>query len=328
MKNKTLVANLLLLTTAILWGSSFTVRKIALEYVTPLFFNGLRFAVGFLCVLAFYLFMKRLDKKKNLLSKNKLTDCESGQTDIEQTNSVDSAVSEKQKPFSYRITIGFACGTALAGSAVAQQIALLYMDAGKLAFFTSIYAVLVPIIGFLFLKYKIPLRVWGGAVLALIGIYLLSGATNISFTLGDTIGLSSSLFFAIQVIIVDKVKDKIDGLFLCVSQLFFASIWNFALAFIFESGNSIENIMACIWPLLYCGVVAIGIPYTLQIIGQKNANPSVAAIILSMESVFGLLFSVIILNEALPLIKLIGCACIFAAVILAQLKTKKDVAKL
>ena len=299
--------------TAVLWGSGFSARKMALVYVSPMMLNTIRFLVGAVLVAIFYILYRM--KTVGSLDPRVIPPDEADDTEAD-----GSAL--KPRTIRHQILGGFLMGTALAGAAGIQQFALAMIAAGKVSFYTSLYSIFVPIISAIFLRTRIGKNVWIGAVLATAGIYLISGGVIRNLGLGDILGLTCGIGFAIQILFIDKYTRDSDGIFLSVCEMVFAGLWSLILTLITGSVNTFALIMKAFWPLVYTSVFAFAIPYTLQVIGQKHAAPSVSAIIFSLESVFGLLFAMLILGDRMSLMQLAGCAVIFVGVIMAQLKRK------
>ncbi len=298
-KKKEIISTALLLITALCWGTSFTARKIGLLYITPLFFNGLRFLLGFVFIVIIYV----------IFQKGKL----------------DPTISEsgmKLHSLKAQILGGTCMGIVLGLGGLFQQLALVSGTAGKTAFFTALYTIMVPIISAVFLKTKVQPKVWIGAVVAVIGIYLIGGAGNFSMSTSDILALLCALSFALQILIIGKFSPGSNGLFLSMIQALVAGLLNLILGLIFESGNSLEGIMNAFWPLMVSAFIAMALPYSLQIIAQKNVPPSIAAIVLSLESVFGAMFGAMILGERMSPVRLTGCALIFGAIVIAQINFK------
>jgi drug/metabolite transporter (DMT)-like permease len=298
---KNIIPIALLFMTALLWGSGFPVRKMAMETVTPLFLNFLRFAIGFIFLLIFY----------TAINKGKLNPVRNNTPEVTYAG------------IKHQILGGVVMGILLSLSSAFQQTALLTTSSGNTAFLTSLYTIIVPIISALFLKHKIQLKTWICAVVAIVGIYLIGGTLYFSLELGDTLAIISAVCFATHVLAVGHYARKSDGIFLSTVQMLVASIANLIFSLILESGNSLEGVITAMLPLIYSGVMALGIPYTFQIIGQKNTKASVAAIVLSLESVFGALFGLLILHETMSLMQVGGCVLIFTAVIVTQINPKK-----
>lgn len=289
-------ANSMLLLTALLWGSSYSFRKMGLEFMTPFFFNFLRFFVAFLFLLIL-LFLSRNFTK------------------------------EGKKPIDLKPHLkgGFYSGTAIAFGAAIQQWALLTTTAGKVGFITSLYTVFVPVLGLLIFKTKVKPQIWVAVAAAFVGLLLISANKGMTIIPGDAAAFASALIFGFHIIIVGHYTSKTDGIVLSTFQMFFGCLWNLLFALSMESGNTLEGVLQGAMPILYTGVFSIGLSFTLQIFAQKRTTPSVAAIIMSLESVFAVIFGALLLSERMSGIQIAGCTAIFAAVIIAQVERKKKV---
>ena len=289
-----IMANLMLLMTALLWGSSYSFRKMGLLHMTPFFFNFLRFFVAFLFIFAILVASGRV--RKGYLEKLDIRTHVKG---------------------------GFYAGTALAFAAAIQQWALLSTTAGKVGFITSLYTVFVPIVGIVFFNTRVKRQIWIAAASALIGLFLISSNKDLTIIPGDIAALVSALIFGFHIHIVGRYAEKTDGLYLSSFQMLFGCGWNFVFAALLERGNTFEGVIQGAFPILYTGIFPIGLSFMLQIFAQKRTAASVAAIIMSLESVFAVLFGALILSEKMSMIQIIGCAFIFAAVLIAQLGDKR-----
>lgn len=301
-QKKTTISFILLFLTALLWGSGFPIRKMALEYITPLFFNSLRFFIGFFMVFGFYL----------ILNKGKINP-----TKPDEGGGI-------RFPLKKQLFGGTMMGVMLALGSAFQQTGLLTTTSGNAAFLTTLYTIMVPFLSVIFLKHKVAVKTWICAFIAIVGIYLIGGGIDFSLVIGDFLCILCALTFAIQMIITAHYAPKSDGIFLSFTQMLVSAVGSLLLSFIFESGNSIEGVMAAMGPLLYAAIMALGLPYTFQILGQKHIKSSIAAIIVSLESVFGAMFGAIILKETMTLVQLAGCALIFTAIVITQLNFKQN----
>ena len=213
---------------------------------------------------------------------------------------------------------GLLCGLALFMATNLQQIGLVYTDAGKAGFITTFYIILVPILG-LFLKKKTGAVTWLAVAVALCGLYCLcmkSGEMHIAP--GDLLVLGCAFFFAVQILVIDRFVQEADGVLLCCIQFAVDGFLSLIAALIFEKPDF--GVLFKGWiPLLYTGVLSCGVAYTLQIIGQKNLHPTVASLLMSLESSFAVLGGWMILHERLTRRELLGCGLMLAAVVLVQL---------
>ena len=209
-------------------------------------------------------------------------------------------------------------GAILYAGSTLQQFGLAYTTAGKASFITGLYMVIVPIIG-IFLGHKIGKNSWIGVVLAIIGLYLLSITNTFSIGYGDLLEVIGSVFWAIHILTIDYFAHKVEPLKLSCIQFATCSVLSLISASIFES-ISLAGISQAIVPILYGGFLSVGVAYTLQVVGQKNAKPSHAAIILSMESVFGAIGGMLLLGENMSIRGYIGCIFILSGILLSQIK--------
>ncbi|WP_346888231.1 DMT family transporter [Clostridium sp. UBA1056] len=293
-----LKANILLLLTAAIWGLAFVAQKVGAEYVGAFTFNGIRFALGSISLIPLILLLNK--KKENNDVKK-----EEGGNSLKHT-----------------IRAGIIVGCALFIATSLQQTGVMYTTAGKAGFITGLYMVIVPILG-LFLKQKVNNTTWIGIVIAIIGLYLLSINEDFSISKGDLLVLIGSVGWAIHILLIDNFTKKIDPLKLSSIQFATCSILSLLVAFIFEDINMV-GISAALVPILYGGLLSVGVAYTLQVVAQKNAKPSHAAILLSMESVFGAIGGAMFLGERIGSRGLVGCVLIFIAIIVSQLKPATD----
>ncbi|WP_418390649.1 DMT family transporter, partial [[Clostridium] scindens] len=216
---------------------------------------------------------------------------------------------------------GIACGLLLFAASSLQQIGIQYTTAGKAGFITAFYIVIVPVLG-IFLHKKISGKVWGAVAIALAGLYFLCITEKFAVGKGDILIFLCALVFSIHILVIDYFSPKVDGVKMSCIQFFVCGIVSLPPMFFTETpkiGAIVEG-----WaPLLYAGVLSCGVAYTLQIIGQKNVNPAVASLILSLESCFSVLAGWMVLGEKLSMRESVGCVLMFGAIILAQLPDRK-----
>jgi drug/metabolite transporter (DMT)-like permease len=232
-------------------------------------------------------------------------------------------INGEQRPFVTKIELigGICCGIALFAASSFQQQGILYTTVGKAGFITAMYILLVPILG-LFMKKRVGAKVWLGVLLSVIGLYLLCMTSKrFSLSKGDFLVLICAGFFSIHILVIDHFSPQVDGVRLSCIQFLVCGVISTAIAFIFENPN-LGTIVSGWLPILYAGVFSSGVAYTLQIVGQKNMDPTVASLILSLESVFSVLAGWLILHQTLSLRELSGCVLMFLAIILAQLPEK------
>ena len=285
---------LLLVLAAFIWGTAFVAQADAAESIPPFTFSALRSLIGAAALGVFLLVRQRVKP------------------------------SHEKTDFKKLITAGIICGVVLTIAMNLQQVGIsVYPDtvnnvSGRSGFLTAMYVVLVPIGGIFFHKKVHPL-VWLAAVLAVIALWLLCLKNGFGgIYLGDILMFICALAFTVHIITVDTLGGEVDGVMLSFVQFMVAGVISGVIAFIFEPHVSVKTIGAAWLPILYVGVLSSGVAYTLQIIGQKNTEPAVASIIMSLESVFAVLGGWVVFGDVLSGREIGGCICMFAAVILAQ----------
>ena len=303
--SKKLKSDIMLLITAIIWGSAFVAQK-AGTVLEPFTYNGIRMLIGGLVLIPVIFLFKKINK--------------------EDPDSVPKTELEKQAEKKTLMIGGLSCGVVLCIASSLQQFGMFFdTDAGKTGFITSLYIVIVPILG-LFLHKKVKPVIWFCVALGAVGFYLLCMAGkggSFTLTTGDMFVLLCAFAFSCHILVVDYFAPKCDGIKLSCIQFLTAGIIGIVCMLIFES-PVIADILDCWLPILYCGVFSSGIAYTLQVLGQEHAEPSVASLILRLESVFAVLFGLLLIGESLTLYEGIGCVVIFIAVIISQLPSKEE----
>ena len=298
--SKKMQSNILLLITAFIWGSAFVAQKSGMEYIEPFTFNGIRTFIGGLVLIPVILIMNRGKAAEETLSQG-----------------------EKKQQNKLLVIGGVCCGTVLFIASSLQQFGVMYTTAGKAGFITTLYVVMVPIISILIGK-KIRPIMWLCVIMGAVGLYLLC-MTDASFklTFGDTLVLLCAVAFSVHIMVVDHFSPKMDGVKLSCIQFITAGTLGLIGMIIFENPN-LDAILQCWLPILYAGVLSSGVGYTLQVVAQKHAEPTVASLLMSLESVFAVIAGAILLHEVMSPRELFGCVVIFAAVIIAQLPSKEE----
>ena len=217
---------------------------------------------------------------------------------------------------------GIACGLLLFAATSLQQIGIQYTTAGKAGFITAFYIVIVPVFG-IFLRKKIGYKIWIAVVMALLGLYFLCMTEQFSVGKGDILIFACALIFSVHILVIDHFSPRVDGVRMSCIQFFVCGIASLPFMFLLETPRVGDMVNGWI-PLLYAGVLSCGVAYTLQIIGQRNVNPAVASLILSLESCFSVLAGWAVLGERLSVRESMGCVLMFGAIILAQLPEKKQ----
>lgn len=294
--------SLLLVLTAFIWGVAFVAQSTGGDAVGPYSFNCIRFLIGSVVLIPVYTFMDR----KNLSTKKPVT--------------------PKQKK-ELRIA-GICCGLCLCVASNLQQVGItMGTSAGKAGFITACYILLVPILG-LFLKKKCGLNIWIGVFLTLGGLYLLCINGAFRLQLSDILLILCALMFSIHILVIDHFSPLVDNVRLSSIQFFIAGIFSAIPMFLSDMNHSFANLSDWLsgfqslsaWiAILYAGVLSSGVAYTLQIVGQNGVNPTVASLLMSLESVFSVLAGFVLLGEKLSEKELLGCLLIFVAVCLAQI---------
>lgn len=291
---------------ALIWGFAFVAQSAGMDYVGPFTFNAVRCVIGAIVLVPVALLYRPEEQKWN-------------STHVE-NQQVKNSWLQRNKTL---LLGGIFCGVFLGVATNLQQLGILSTSVGKAGFLTALYIVLVPIAG-LFFKKKCPVTVWIGVVCSLFGLYLLC-MTEGSFLLatGDVLLLGCAIVFTGHILVIDYFAPKVNGVWMSCIQFLVAGIIS-AIPMAFFETPTWDAVFAAKLPILYAGVMSCGVAYTLQILGQKNYNPTVAVLILSLESCFSVLGGFLILKETLSGRELVGCALMFVAIILAQLPGKKE----
>jgi drug/metabolite transporter (DMT)-like permease len=294
MKDHELRSNLLLLLAAAIWGFAFVAQRVGAKYVGSFTFNGVRFALGSLSLVPLLLLSRRKSDRENA----------------------------EHHPVSVNpLPGGIIAGCILFLAVSLQQIGLVETTAGKAAFITGLYIVMVPLLG-VFLKHRLHLGVWLGVAVATVGLYFLSVSEKFSIANGDLLELAGAFLWAVHILVIDHYIKKVDALQLSFMQFMTCSILSMAVALGFEK-ITLHALWQAVIPILYGGICSVGVAYTLQVVGQKHAKPSHAAIILSMESVFASIGGLIILHETLGVRGYLGCILMLAGMLLSQIPNLK-----
>ena len=283
---------------AMIWGTSFVAQSVSADYVEAFTFNTARSIVAtlFLAVLCV--------GQRKVLAKN------------------ESVI--KAMGFGTRRDLmlgGICCGVALTVASNLQQKGLETTTSGKAGFITALYIVIVPLVG-IFLKKKAPKAIWISVVLAVAGLYCLCMTENFSITIGDFYVLLCAFCYSAHILVIDHFKQKVNGVELSCMQFLVCAILS-AIGMIVMENPSWEAIMICLWPILYVGIFSSGVAYPLQILAQKDSNPTVVSLLLSLESVFATLAGALILGDRMSGKEYFGCVLMLLAVVLAQLPDRK-----
>lgn len=306
----------MLMLTAFIWGSSFVAQKSGMDLIGPMAFNGIRTLIGGIVLIPAIMFLNNLKAKRNLQSPDSMAE---------------ASPEDKQKEKKLLIIGGICCGIALMIASNLQQIGIFYTTAGKAGFITALYVVLVPICG-LFLGKKVRPVIWLCVLASAIGLYLLCMPAEGGFghiNKGDLLILLCALCFTGHILIIDYFSPKVDGVKLSCIQFFVAGILSIILMFPGDPALGFDlptlgTLLDSWLPILYAGVLSCGVAYTLQIVAQADTDPTVASMILCLESVFAVIAGMIILKESMSLREITGCIIMFAAIVVSQLPAKEE----
>ena len=294
-KNK-LLGNILLLIAAIIWGTAFAFQRVGMDSIEPITFAASRMTLSAVVVGAFSLFFK---------TPNEFTE------------------EEKRKYNKNTVLGGICCGVFLAIASIAQQMGIVYTSAGKAGFITALYMLFVPVINFFIFRKRNTILVWGAVALGVFGMYLLCMNESFSLAYGDTLVLICAILFSGHILCCDYFVNLGNPIKISAIQFVTTAIISWIAAFLTEV-PSVDKIVSAAIPILYCGIMSGGMGYTLQIVAQKHTEPATASLLMSLESVFAVIAGALILNEQMLARELIGCAVMFAAIIIVQIPSKSS----
>ena len=292
MNQKALRGSLLLLLGAVIWGAAFAAQRIGMDHVQPFTFTGVRMLLaGLVMIPASYLARKKSGAES---TPERRRDQRKG---------------------------GILCGILLFTATSLQQVGLVYTSAGKAGFITALYVVLVPVAAWLLFRKQPGRVIWAAVGLAVVALYLLCmPAEGFQVEKGDAMLLGCAVCFTGQILCVDRYAPRVDGFTLARDEFLITGVLGMAAALMTEEIRP-EGLLEAIIPILYAGILSGAVGYTIQIVGQREVNPTVASLIMCMESVFAVLTGAVLLGERMTLREGLGCVLMFAAVILAQLST-------
>ena len=300
-----------LLLTAMIWGAAFVAQSVSMDYIGPFTFICLRSVIGGLFLIPVIIVLDGIRKKNQNESANV----------VSSENTLYNIETEEKQRLSWKnkqlIEGGIVCGIFLFFANCFQQTGIQYTTVGKAGFITTFYIIIVPLIGLFFKKYC-GILTWIGVVIALAGLYFLCITQKLTIQRGDALILCCSVLYAGQILAIDHYNPFVDGVKMSCIQFLTGGVLGAVFMFLFEN-PSIAMILSAAGPILYTGIMSTGVGYTLQIVGQKGLNPTVAALILSLESVFSALSGYVFLHQVLTTRELIGCVLMFIAIVLAQL---------
>ncbi|MFW5874652.1 MAG: DMT family transporter [bacterium] len=289
-----LKGDLLLLLTAMIWGSAFVAQKVGMDHIGPFMYTGTRFALGAMFLTPIMLFFSRYRL----------------------------FIVKKQEKTSFLIFAGLLAGLFLFGGSILQQIGLVYTTAGKAGFITGLYVVIVPLLGLIW-GMRPGAGGWAGAVLSVTGLYLLTVQKGFYFCTGDILVIICAFMYAFHVLVIGCFAPKLDVLKLSVIQFWVCSAISLVAGFFLEV-TSWSAVYDAAVPILYGGLLSVGIGFTLQVVAQQKAPPAHAAIILSLETVFAVMAGMLVLGETLPARGWVGAALMLAGMLCSQFFTVYD----
>lgn len=305
--------SLLLLLTATIWGVAFVAQSVGMDYVGPLTFNCVRSLLGGIVLIPCIWLLGRLDGKQAVQERQ--------------------TAEEKKKEQKDLLAGGILCGILLCLASNFQQMGIMYTSVGKAGFITACYIIIVPILG-IFLNRKCGINVWFGVLFALLGLYFLCVKGNTSTVemerliswlpvgKGEILLMICALLFSLHILVIDYFTVRVDGVKMSCIQFFVCGVLSGAGMFLVEEPRMAEILTA--WqPILYAGIMSCGVAYTLQIVGQKGMNPTVASLILSLESVISVLAGMVLLSQKMSRWEISGCVLMFIAIVLAQLPQRE-----
>ena len=297
MKEKKMLGNVLLLFTAMIWGTAFVFQRTGMETIEPITFNAARMALAAMAV-------GLVSANPSLAEREKL-----------------ARFGEEQRKAYHRNTVigGICCGTFLAAASIFQQMGIVYTTAGKAGFITAMYMLLVPVIGTVFLHKKNSGIVWLCVLIGVIGMYLLCMTEGFYLTRGDTLVCICALLFSGHILCCDHFVQFGNPVRISAIQFAACTVISAAAAVILEQPTP-EKIASAAIPILYCGLISGGLGYTLQIVAQKFTDPTIASLLMSLESVFAVIAGALILHERMSPREVVGCVVMFAAIVLVQIK--------
>lgn len=304
---KQIRGSIMLFIAALIWGSAFVAQSEGMEYVEPFTFASVRFFIGSIVLLPVISFMKKK---------------ETGDGNLLSGYDKNTGVKGFIKKYQLLITGSIFCGLALTAGTNFQQWGIKYVSSvGKAGFITTLYIILVPIFS-LFIGKKVRPLIWIALAFAVSGLYFLCVTERLTFELLDILLIMCAVFFAVQIMVVDHYVDRVNPVALSSLQFFIVGIISGVCMLIFEK-PTLAGIIAAAGPILYAGVMSSGIAFTLQVVAQKDLDPTLASMIMSLESVVSVLSGFLLLGQKLSIREGIGCILMFVGVILAQLPEKK-----
>ena len=317
MKNRKLLGNLLLLLTAMIWGTAFVAQRVGMDSIEPITFNAARMWLAAVAIGAVAILTRR-NRQNNRQKRQMPKDSEKQINADGAAGAVTGLGDPAQERRRNTLIGGICCGCFLTAASLFQQMGIVYTTAGKAGFITALYMLFVPILSFILFKKKNTWLVWTGVLIGVFGMYLLCITDGFSLTYGDTLVCICALLFSGHILCCDHFVRLGNPLFISAIQFTTVAVISSVAAFIAEEPSWQKVISAAI-PILYCGIVSGGIGYTLQMIAQKYTDPTIASLLMSLESVFAVIAGALLLGERMTARELAGCIIMFAAIVLVQI---------
>ncbi len=298
MDRRRILSNAILLLTALIWGFAFVAQRVGMSHIGPMLFNGIRFALGALSLLPLYLINR---KKRRVKTGGGVQNARASRTDL--------------------VKIALLAGLVLFAGASLQQIGIVYTSAGNAGFITGLYIIIVPISGSLW-RQRTPRPAWIGASLALAGLYFLSVKDGFSIGTGDLLVLLSAFFWAFHVHLIAHAAPRHSSITLSIIQYSMVAILSLLTALLTEPID-FSRLPGAVPAILYGGIMSVGVAYTLQVVGQRRAHPTHAAVILSLEGAFAALGGWLLIGETLSSRELIGALLMLCGMLLSQIPERQ-----
>ena len=296
-EDRRMLGNVLLILTAMIWGTAFVFQRTGMDSIEPITFNAARMLLAAVAV-------GMVSAVPTASEKHKL------------------AGFSREEASAYRkdtVVGGICCGAFLAAASIFQQMGIVYTTAGKAGFITAMYMLLVPVIGFVFFRKRNSWIVWLSVLIGVFGMYLLCMTEGFRLTRGDTLVCICAVLFSCHILCCDHFVQLGNPIRISAIQFASCTVISAAAALILEQ-PSLDKVLSAAIPILYCGIISGGVGYTLQIIAQKYTDPTIASLLMSLESVFAVIAGAVLLGERMSVRELLGCIVMFAAIVLVQLR--------
>ena len=296
-EDRRILGNVLLILTAMIWGTAFVFQRTGMDSIEPITFNAARMLLAAVAV-------GMVSAVPTASEKHKL------------------AGFSREEASAYRkdtVVGGICCGAFLAAASIFQQMGIVYTTAGKAGFITAMYMLLVPVIGFVFFRKRNSWIVWLSVLIGVFGMYLLCMTEGFRLTRGDTLVCICAVLFSCHILCCDHFVQLGNPIRISAIQFASCTVISAAAALILEQ-PSLDKVLSAAIPILYCGIISGGVGYTLQIIAQKYTDPTIASLLMSLESVFAVIAGAVLLGERMSVRELLGCIVMFAAIVLVQLR--------